>query len=233
MMSKNYGILIPAMLLISACGTDRTESDDGSAAPSPETETADTASAKASESGDEAPVLSEFQTRDLHEAAPVAPGMFRLEIAGEVHENALDHCWISEGDIEYRFESGANWESADGRQFDLKLRRLVRPDPDQWRLLGYEIEHVWLRLHDGSGHLERRDRFAASGLQAYRDQPGSNPGWHPGTGEMPVVRISPHKESEPFQVTAAGELHVPEDLGSDEYGTPLTGSFILSMHCNG
>ncbi len=228
---KAFGIVLSTTLFIAACGADQTESDEGSVESSPGTDAVAAQAEPPQETPDEEPVLSEFLTTALHEAEPTAPGMFRLEVSGEVHEGEFDHCWITEGDVEDRFEAGADWESPDGRHFDLKVRRLLRPDEDQWRILGYEFDQVSLRLHDGSGHFELRDQYAASGLQVHRDEPGSDPGWAQGSGELPVVRISADGGPDDFQVTAAGDLQGAEDYGSDEYGTPLTGPFTLTMQC--
>ncbi len=235
---KGTGILILVTLFLSACGGDAGESGAVAAESSPRDGVAGEMMAAAQDPAPEAvvdePALSDFLTEELHDVEPAGSGTFRIDVAGEVHEGELETCWAREGNPEDRFEARALWQSEDGRAFHLQLRRLLRNDEFFWgRSQGDEFDQVSLRLHDGSGHFELQDQYAASGLQVWRDEPGANPIRGQGSGELPVLRVARDGETGDLRVTALGELEVGEEYGSTNYGTPLTGPFTLAMRCPG
>ncbi len=224
MLSRIVIVCLLAFIL-AACGADE--------APSPqaadETSAADQQrpAAAQAESEEEAP-MSEFLADSLHPIEPAAPGRFRLEVAGEVHEGELGSCgWfmrVDDGDNQDRFSATANWRAEDGRSMALDMWRFVMHDDFFWNAShGHESDRVQLRLRDGGGSLINVQDTAVSQMSGIRTQPGANPRWRWGSGEMPAVRVS---TSGP-QATAVGELHGE----ANEHGSPLTGPFELAVHC--
>ena len=172
--------------------------------------------------------MSEFLADSLHPIEPAAPGTFRLEIAGKVHEGQLGSCgWVmrtAEGQNQDRFSATANWHTDDGRNMQLEMWRFVMHDDFFWNLShGHESERVQLRLRDDGGSLVDVQDTAVSQMSGIRARPGASPRWRWGTGEMPAVRVS----ADGLQATAIGELQGQEH----EHGSPLTGRFSLAVHC--
>lgn len=174
--------------------------------------------------------MSEFLADSLHPIEPAAPGRFRLEVAGEVHEGELGSCgWslrTAEGQNQDRFAAAANWRSGDGRSMQLEIWRIVMHDEFFWNSShGHESERVQLRLRDDGGSLASVQDTAVSEMRVIRARPDSSPTWRWGAGDIPAVRVV----ADGPQATAVGELHGQDN----EYGSPLTGPFSLAVRCAG
>ncbi|TVQ37356.1 MAG: hypothetical protein EA370_06990 [Wenzhouxiangella sp.] len=172
---------------------------------------------------DEEPTPSEFLADSLHPIDPAAPGRFRMEVAGEVHEGELSSCgWsirVAEGHNQDRFAASANWRTDDGRSLQLEMWRFVMHDDFFWNLNhGHESDRVRLRLRTGGDPID-------SLLLGLRAWPGADIRWRWGTGEMPAV----HVVAEGPQATVVGELQGTDRDGASN--ATITGAFSLAVHC--
>lgn len=170
----------------------------------------------------EAP-MSEFLADSLHAIEQAEPGRFRLEVAGEVHEGELSSCGWSmrtdEGANQDRFAAAADWRADDGRAFSLEMWRFVSHDDFHWNAShGHESERLRLLIRTGGDD-------PVSMMVGIRPRPGANAIWRWGAGDMPAVRVS----ADGPQATVVGELDGPDTDG----GSPLTGPFVLAVHCAG
>ncbi len=217
MLSRVIIVCLLAFIL-AACGADETPppqaADEANAA-----EQQSPAAAQAEP--EEEPPMSEFLADSLHPIEPAAPGRFRLEVTGEVHEGELSSCGWSmrtdEGANQDRFAAAADWLAEDGRRLSLEMWRFVSHDDFFWNANhGHESERVRLLLRTGGDD-------PVSMMVGIRPRPGADPIWRWGAGDMPAVHVS----AEGPQATVVGELDGPDTDG----GSPLTGPFELAVHC--
>ena len=216
-------LILLISLAIGACGTDN---DDRPSTANADTERTKTTTVESDT--DEEPAMSEFLAESLHSIETAAPGTFRLEVAGEVHEGELGSCgWsmrTAEGQNQDRFSATANWRTDDGRNMQLEMWRFVMHDDFFWNAShGHESDRVQLRLRDDGGSLVNVQDTAVSQMSGIRTRPGASPRWRWGSGDMPAVRVS----ADGLQATAVGELHGEDN----ERGSPLTGPFSLALSC--
>jgi len=207
------------LTLLAACGgepdapagTDRSDSGN---APAPSS----TAAEPTTESR-----LATLATGDLHPLDIPEPGRFSITLdEGSFEGNLPFGCSFDDFAPNERrdFSSTFSFSTENGRNFEVRLQRLVIQDPSQWTSIGgHERDRVNLHVTSPSKH--GRD---TSSTLVFRIRPDSPYRHDFGESDPPLIRI----DSNERKVTAVGVAAVPYDEPADRH---YVGPFAIAIHC--